>query len=810
MKRRSSKDCTSSSSSNSGSDDSLHGESKSSGPQSENGISRRKFIIQGSGAMVSVLLVPGSTKTMGSLNDDKNGVHLAPVQEGEDIFSYIARVDGFFSRDLYRQIIGAANDYKEGDMIVGVAAGDEDSRQRARMLLLNSRVGDLDAHPLFDDPLYDSISSILDPAARARMASMTMRELVKFFLTASESEIKLFQNGLPSDIAGCLVKVMTNDELIAVGRKVFNPLSGSKIGAQGYMGARIQPNSPIDHPDDIFWQVLSGFSYAVGDVVIGTNPVSSEPESVAELEKCLLDIRHTFGIEEIIPHCVLAHIDIQALVEEKYPNTTGIWFQSIAGCSAVNTIFDISLDKMISHAEKRTGKFGFYFETGQGADFTNGHSEGTDMVIHEARKYGFARFLKYKIAESQQRAGREKAPWLHVNDVAGFIGPEVFRSKEQLVRCCLEDIVMAKLQGITIGLDICTTLHMDVSLDDLDWAIDQIMPCNPAYLMALPTKMDPMLGYMTTAYQDHVRIRERFGYKVNDAMWHFFNRLGVIDEMGKPSANFGKPLQIWLAYCRAKGDLRQDAVILAEGQGKMQEVRKRGVPLAEGFGDTPWDLAPELDRQIRNVYVDAKKCVWAELPPNFIHELPKAIALETTSKNRTNYILHPYTGERLNEASLKALLNFRKKRQKSDIVQIIVSDGLNRYSITDPGNLLPYLHALRAQLEALALPAAAEILVVRHGRVRAGYRIGEVLFSNSGANDSHRAVVHIIGERPGSMHHTFSAYITASPIRIWNKTGQTDHNITRVVSGIAADALVPQEAAALSANIIKELMDHPT
>lgn len=41
--------------------------------------------------------------------------------------------------------------------------------------------------------------------------------------------------------------------------------------------------------------------------------------------------------------------------------------------------------------------------------------------------------------------------------------------------------------------------------------LDEIMPINPAYCMALPTKNDPMLGYLTTAFQDHVRIRRKFG-----------------------------------------------------------------------------------------------------------------------------------------------------------------------------------------------------------------------------------------------------------------------------------------------------------
>ena len=123
---------------------------------------------------------------------------------------------------------------------------------------------------------------------------------------------------------------------------------------------------------------------------------------------------------------------------------------------------------------------------------------------------------------------------MHLNDVAGFIGPEVFRTREQLVRCCLEDIVMGKLHGLCLGLDVCSTLHMDVSLDDLDWCLDRILPANPAYLMALPTKIDPMLGYLTTGFQDHVRLREKFGYKVNDRMWQFFQELEVIDAGGQP------------------------------------------------------------------------------------------------------------------------------------------------------------------------------------------------------------------------------------------------------------------------------------
>ena len=60
---------------------------------------------------------------------------------------------------------------------------------------------------------------------------------------------------------------------------------------------------------------------------------------------------------------------------------------------------------------------GLYFETGQGSEVTNGAAEGVDMVTLEARTYGVARHI-----------GRRTGAWMIVNDVAGFIGPEVFRT----------------------------------------------------------------------------------------------------------------------------------------------------------------------------------------------------------------------------------------------------------------------------------------------------------------------------------------------------------------------------------------------
>ena len=431
-------------------------------------LNRRQFGTCVIGGALSCWLTHGVT--FGS----EGGAALSEIAPDEDVWAYIRRCRGGFDQNLYQQLIGAANEYKEGDEILGVAAADAASRDRARQLLSRTRLGDLDAHPLFQDELYRRLQQQVDRNMGQEMGTWTLGQLRTFLLDKSEEAIKGVLPGLSSDVIGCVVKLMSNADLICVGSKIFHPLPGSQIGARGYLSARIQPNSPTDNVDDIRWQVFDGWSYAVGDVVLGCNPVSSLPASVAAIEAGLYDLIRTFALEDTLPHCVLAHVDVQAEVETRFPGTTGVWFQSLAGSTAANHTFDLTTDKMLAHAARRSGKYGLYFETGQGADCTNGHGQGTDMVIHESRKYGFARLLKGAVAEAQRRAGRAPAPWVHVNDVAGFIGPEVFRAREQLVRCCLEDIVMGKLHGLTIGLDVCSTLHMDVSLDDLDWCLEQI------------------------------------------------------------------------------------------------------------------------------------------------------------------------------------------------------------------------------------------------------------------------------------------------------------------------------------------------
>jgi ethanolamine ammonia-lyase large subunit len=762
------------------------------------GLSRRDVIAMMGAASGAIAAAYSNVAKAAS---DRSAIDIEGIRPGEDVFAHVNRVKGEFDQSLYQQIIGSANDFKEGDQAIGVGAKDEASRKNARELLANTRIRDLHEHPLHVDDLQRLIWRTTDAGQYARVQDWTMGRLKEFLLTGSEDEIKNVMNGLNSDVIGCVPKLMSNEELVIVGQKIFNVLPGTQMGAKGYMGARIQPNSPTDHPEDVIWQVFDAFAYATGDIVIGTNPVDSTVKSVLTVERALKDVVDTFGLQDTVPWCVLAHIDIQAAVAQSNPGTVATMFQSLAGTDDCNKTFDITVEKILNYAKSKTGeRYGLYFETGQGSEFTNGAANGVDMMVLESRKYGFSRAVGQELAKVQPRGA-----WLHVNDVAGFIGPEVFRSREQLVRCCLEDIVMAKLHGLTIGLDVCSTLHMAVTLEDLDWCQDQVMPACPVYLIALPTKNDPMLGYLTTSYQDHVRLRKKYGFKVNDEMWDFYKQIGIVDDANNYTRNYGDPVWVYYQYRLAKGDTRPKEAVYAEGRRMMTEVERRGVDLATGHGREIWDLNPALGAKVKSLYDDAKKSLLTELTPGFINAVPNVLPVRTQSKDRNDYIAHPPTGEILDPASLAAIVRLRDSWGANiPKGQIVISDGLNANAIMDNGHLAPYLIEMRRLLREAGVSVADQNILVTSGRVRIGYRIGETLFERADP-DGFRGVLHIIGERPGTMHHAYSVYITVAQGKVWAQK-KIDHDITRLVSNVADTALPPVEAARETLTIIREIV----
>src|SRR6185369_9817631 len=110
--------------------------------------------------------------------------------------------------------------------IVGVAAADESSRVMARTLLAATRVGQIDEHPLLEDQLYRLLEESRDREAAAKFKDLTLGQLKEFLLRDNAAAVHAVMPGLSSDVIGCVVKLMSNADLVAVGRKVFSALPG--------------------------------------------------------------------------------------------------------------------------------------------------------------------------------------------------------------------------------------------------------------------------------------------------------------------------------------------------------------------------------------------------------------------------------------------------------------------------------------------------------------------------------------------------------------------------------------------------------
>lgn len=703
---------------------------------------------------------------------------------------------GQWSEEDYAKWLGAASAFKEGDALAGLAARDEAHRAIARKALAATTLRAIEARALVKDQTYRFAAEAIDLEIQAQLAPWTVGQLAEFLCTAPAETISGLMPGLSSDVVAAVIKLLDNNALTKVSRKIFNPLPGSDIGSHGVLGARIQPNSPTDNAADVLWQILNAWAFGVGDLLIGTNPVSSQIGNVRALHDVLRDVIETFGLASALPHCVLSHIDIQAAIETTQPGSTALWFQSLAGTDAANETFGISTELLARYASARTGQFALYFETGQGADFTNGHAQSMDMVIHESRKYGVARRLS-QIVERQ--IGRKA--WVHVNDVSGFIGPEVFRTPEQLVRTCLEDLVMGKLHGLCMGLDVCATLHMDVSASDLDNCLDIVAAAEPAYLMALPTKIDPMLGYLSTGYQDHLRLRKKFGFRVGAGMRRFFRDWKILDSEDRPGVNFARPDLLYVAYRRLKGDERSDRQLLLEAKADALRVEERGVILTSGFGSTPEVLRPDIETRVAAIIDHGRKQIRAEFAQGFLEAIPDLVIVESKADSRSDFLLHPEKAETLSPASEQSLKSLATIQSDEFDVQLVISDGLNAPAVMNRDLLDPFILSLTQALSELGLKINRRLIGVRRGRVRTGYRIGELLFS--GARGV-RCLINIIGERPGTGHDCFSAYVCNVDSRLWSQTGKIDHKHAFVVSGISLTALGPAAAAMSVVAQIKE------
>jgi ethanolamine ammonia-lyase large subunit len=674
-----------------------------------------------------------------------------------------------------------ANDFKEGDLLIG-GTRDNQLRNEAREEIASMTVGEINKAVFVEDQVTETLHLSLDSSLAAQLGQLTVGGLKRALLGSNPAGwAARYRDGLSSEVIAAVAKLMTDDELSRVSRALFNPMPGEgiSIGSPQHFGSRIQPNSPGDDETEILFSILEGLTYGCGDVIIGLNPASDDVNTIVRLEELLC--RVVKRLELPTRYSVLSDIVKQTSARAQTPVDVG--FQSLAGTSkALLGMVGLDVEGLLDLAR---GFDGLYFETGQGSAVTNQAAEGVDMVTLESRAYGIARHLR-------KRTGT----WMIVNDVAGFIGPEVFRKGEQLSRACLEDTMMAKLHGITMGLDVCATFHMGIDPQELLMLTEQIVETTaPAYLMAVAGNADPMLGYLTTSFKEHPRLRKRTGRQVSAAMKRRFVELGVMSQSGEIEPTHIESL--YAAYQRAGGDTRTVDSLRDEATKKIKTLRDQGFDLGEQAQTAV--LEPEKSTsRIDEIYDHARRALYAKINDAALRDAgSRHIRVRTKATDRDDYLNHPPAGETICDEDCARITALYPEGRPQ--VQVVISDGLNANAVNE--NLKLVLPSFRQLLIRNGHRPGDHDIVIDNGRVRAGYHVGLLLGVDM--------IVHFIGERPGTGINTLSAYLTYGKDENGRLTWSTgmEHSRTTAVCGIHRRGKNPMTASEEVVKLVNRMLE---
>jgi ethanolamine ammonia-lyase large subunit len=695
------------------------------------------------------------------------------------------------AREL-RQCLALASAFKHGDLAVG-GTEDDEVRSEARRALSAITIGEIHRTTLIDDGVTAALDRSRDASFDHELDSITVGRLKNILLgQGADAWTCKYRDALKSEVIAAVVKVMSNDELSVVARALFNPLAGPgvAIGAPQHFGSRIQPNSPGDDEQEILFSILGGLAYGCGDVIIGLNPAADDLETIIGLEQLLEQVVRR--LELPTRYCVLS--DIVKQDQARRHTRVDVGFQSLAGTSrALTGMVGLDVEGVVDLAR---GFDGLYFETGQGSEVTNDAAEGVDMVTLEARTYGVARHVR-------QHAGPS---WMIVNDVAGFIGPEVFRDPEQLERTCLEDAVMAKLHGLTMGLDVCATFHMGIAPQELRRLTARIVhSAAPAYLMAVAGNADPMLGYLTTSFREHPSLRSLVGRRIASPMQRRLIELGAMTPDGELASQPRAPkrearrrpeavARLYAAYAKAGGNRRTVSSLEDEARRQQQELRDHGF-------DVGIDEAATADARLDAIYMHARAALYATVDESVIRDATaRPFRARTAAVSRDDYLAHPSTGERLRDEDAKGIAALYPTQ--SPRVQLVISDGLNANAINE--HLRALLPGLRRALSGDDHHVGEYEVVVQNGRVRAGYEIGRLVRAE--------IIVHVIGERPGTGLNTVSVYITygRDEMGLPRWSHGLDHSATNAVCGIHPKGKPPEAACAEVARLVARIREQHT
>lgn len=628
-----------------------------------------------------------------------------------------------------KALLGAADFSKAGDRSAGLAAAPGPMREAARGLLSGLTLRHLYERPLLDERgQIDAVMRInydVDPAVLVSIESMTLGELKDHLLRAPSAEIARVGRGLTGVQAAALAKLLDVHELIFLAQKIRCPTQArTRLGDQGTLSSRLQPNHPTDDLRALTMLVYQGLSMGAGDALLGVNPAVDTVENVSQLLHHLDRLRRQTGAPTQI--CVLAHIRTQlACLERGAP--VEILFQSLAGTERTNQQeFDITIE-LLDEGYRTMAERGplapharqfMYFETGQGSEFTYGTHNGMDMTTAEALCYGLAR--RYD-------------PFM-VNNVTGFIGPETHLDNFEMILSNLQDHFMAKLLGLPMGMAPCYTLHSLITQEGQQMATQLLTAAGANYYMDVCLGTDRMLAYFDTSAHDDQTLREIYGKEPAAEYLAWAMGRGIFQRDADGSLGRGPAWGDPRPFCSSDRELVELRAVTP------------GLRALDGAGHAgprprePIARAVQLDQAI------GRAAIHSELQIAALRQITELRLLHTAAQTHAEHLSTPALGARLRAEDAATL------RHEGRRVQIVISDGLSAEAVNHnlPELLPPLLDGLAARRADCGVP-----LLVRYGRVK----LAEELAERLGAE----LVILLIGERPGGdalASRSLSAYLT--------------------------------------------------
>jgi ethanolamine ammonia-lyase large subunit len=426
-----------------------------------------------------------------------------------------------------KALLAAATPFRSGDHLAGVSAKSGEERVIARYILADLPLAiflqDL-VIPYEQDEITRLIIDSHDLAAFAEIAHLTVGGFREWLLSNDTDRARLHAigPGVTPEMAAAVSKLMRNQDLIAVGRKLeVTSAFRSTLGLPGRLAVRLQPNHPTDDPKGVAASIIDGLMLGCGDAVIGVNPATDSVENAKTLLILIDELRRRLDIPT--QSCVLTHVtNTLELIELGAP--VDLTFQSIAGTQAANQGFGFDL-AVLREAHEATLALGrhtvgdnvMYFETGQGSALSSDAHHGVDQQTLEARAYAVARPFR---------------PLL-VNTVVGFVGPEYLYDGKQITRAALEDHFCGKLLGLPMGVDVCYTNHAAADQDDMDNLLTLLGVAGVNFVMGVPGADDIMLNYQSTSFHDALYVRDVLGLKPAPEFETWLENIGLSDGAGR-------------------------------------------------------------------------------------------------------------------------------------------------------------------------------------------------------------------------------------------------------------------------------------